>query len=219
MREYKKAVEYIKEMISSGELSIGDKLPAEREIAETLNISRNSTREAMRILDNSGVITSKRGSGNYLAGDIDRGFASVIDTMLILHKIDKTEIGSFRRYMDKLACNMILHKENADTDAIGAAVKDTWGAEKEDRAVLDKNFHYQLIKATDNRLVMIIMNCIAEIYSSWIQDIVQGLPEEQLQECNNCHMKIYEGLVNNDLKKCYDAIDEHYDLTDKYWQK
>lgn len=75
MREYKKAVEYIKEMISSGELSIGDKLPAEREIAETLNISRNSTREAMRILDNSGVITSKRGSGNYLAGDIDRGFA------------------------------------------------------------------------------------------------------------------------------------------------
>ena len=48
--EYEKAIEYIFKMIQNEELKVGSKLPTERFIAETLNIGRNSTREALSIL-------------------------------------------------------------------------------------------------------------------------------------------------------------------------
>ena len=68
VREYQKAVEYLCGLIKAGELKIGSKLPTERKLAETLSIGRNSTREALRILENMGVIVCRQGSGNYLAG-------------------------------------------------------------------------------------------------------------------------------------------------------
>lgn len=43
-QEYKKAIQYIYELMKSGELTIGSRLPTERALAETLGIGRNSTR-------------------------------------------------------------------------------------------------------------------------------------------------------------------------------
>ena len=50
-REYQKVISYLSQMIASGELAIGSRLPTERSLAETLSIGRNSTREALRMLD------------------------------------------------------------------------------------------------------------------------------------------------------------------------
>ena len=46
-QEYEKAIQYIYELMKSGELTIGSRLPTERALAETLGIGRNSTREAL----------------------------------------------------------------------------------------------------------------------------------------------------------------------------
>ena len=63
-REYHRAVDYLCGLIESGELKEGQKLPSERSIAETLSISRNSIREALRSLENMGVVESRVGSGS-----------------------------------------------------------------------------------------------------------------------------------------------------------
>ena len=55
-REYQKVISYLSQMIASGELAIGSRLPTERSLAETLSIGRNSTREALRMLEHTGVI-------------------------------------------------------------------------------------------------------------------------------------------------------------------
>lgn len=49
-QEYEKAIQYIYELMKSGELTIGSRLPTERALAETLGIGRNSTREALSIM-------------------------------------------------------------------------------------------------------------------------------------------------------------------------
>ena len=49
-QEYEKAVQYIYSMLRDGVVKPGDRLPTERAIAETLGISRNSTREALSVL-------------------------------------------------------------------------------------------------------------------------------------------------------------------------
>ena len=63
-KAYKGVIEYFKNRIMAGELRPGEKLPPEREIAQMLEVSRNSVREALRIMDMTGVISSQQGSGN-----------------------------------------------------------------------------------------------------------------------------------------------------------
>ena len=55
--EYEKVIDYINQLICSGELGVGSKLPTERSIAETLGIGRNSTREALSILHGMGTVS------------------------------------------------------------------------------------------------------------------------------------------------------------------
>ena len=66
-KSYLKVNDYIGEKISKGELKLGDKLPPERDLAKTLDISRNSIREGLRILENMGVVKSQHGAGNFIS--------------------------------------------------------------------------------------------------------------------------------------------------------
>lgn len=109
-KEYEKAIHYLYELIQNGELKIGSKLPTERSIAEQLNISRNSTREALRVLENTGLIESRHGSGNYLTGNMSKTISSVTNMMLLLQQTTKEEICFFRRNMEKSVCLSILEK-------------------------------------------------------------------------------------------------------------
>jgi GntR family transcriptional regulator, transcriptional repressor for pyruvate dehydrogenase complex len=61
-----KAIESIRAMISSGELSPGERLPPEHELADRLGVSRGSLREAVRALTQINVLDVRRGDGTYV---------------------------------------------------------------------------------------------------------------------------------------------------------
>ena len=61
-----KAIDSIRAMIRSGELSPGDRLPPEQELAERLGVSRGSLREAVRALSQINVLDVRRGDGTYV---------------------------------------------------------------------------------------------------------------------------------------------------------
>ena len=63
-------VDQIKNMILSGKLKIGDKLPPERELAELYKVSRTSVREALKALEAIGVLEIRQGGGIYIVNDI-----------------------------------------------------------------------------------------------------------------------------------------------------
>ena len=68
-RTFEGAVQQIAERIRLGELNEGDRLPAERELAVAMQISRATLREAVRVLSDAGVLTVRPGSsgGIYVA--------------------------------------------------------------------------------------------------------------------------------------------------------
>ena len=77
-KAYKGVIDYFKKKILDGELRPGEKLPPERDIAERLNVSRNSVREAIRIMDMTGVISSQQGSGNYITCEFQKSLAETM---------------------------------------------------------------------------------------------------------------------------------------------
>ena len=64
-----KIVEEFKRLIKSGELKLGEKLPAERELSQQLNVSRNTIRESYKILSTLGLIEIKHGHGAFVMND------------------------------------------------------------------------------------------------------------------------------------------------------
>ena len=71
-KAYKGVIDYFKNEDFGWRTSSGEKLPPERDIAERLNVSRNSVREAIRIMDMTGVISSQQGSGNYITCEFQK---------------------------------------------------------------------------------------------------------------------------------------------------
>ena len=83
-KAYKGVIEYFKNRIMAGELRPGEKLPPEREIAQMLEVSRNSVREALRIMDMTGVISSQQGSGNYITCEFQKSIAETMGMMFAM---------------------------------------------------------------------------------------------------------------------------------------
>lgn len=65
-RLYRQVAEQIRALVESGELTAGDRLPAERELAERLGVSRPTVREALIALEIEGYIQIRMGSGVYV---------------------------------------------------------------------------------------------------------------------------------------------------------
>ncbi len=65
-RVYQQVAEQVQEMILSGALRPGDRLPSERVMAAEFGVSRNSVREAVRAMEILGFVESRQGGGNFI---------------------------------------------------------------------------------------------------------------------------------------------------------
>lgn len=59
----------IRDLITSGRLKLGDRLPAERELAETLQVGRSTVREAIRAMESLGILEARPGEGTFLVSN------------------------------------------------------------------------------------------------------------------------------------------------------
>lgn len=66
VRIFEQAVGQIRDLILSGELPVGEKLPTEMELSKLLSVGRSSVREALRVLESEGLVEVRRGSGTFV---------------------------------------------------------------------------------------------------------------------------------------------------------
>ena len=71
-RVSKGIIDQVRDLISSGRLKPGDRLPSERELAQTFGVGRSTVREAIRSMESLGLIEVRAGEGTFLAGPTAR---------------------------------------------------------------------------------------------------------------------------------------------------
>ena len=216
-KEYNKAIEYVMDQIKDGNLGIGSKLPAERALAETLGIGRNSTREALRTLENMGVIFSKQGSGNFVTGDMTSVLPGMLEMMMVLSRFDKEELHSFRHNMEKTVCSMILQSGDRAKEIARKALRilNEAAVSAEDEIDIDMRFHFALVEGTGNRLMISLMQSVSEIYTDMISQVLSSADEEKKNRLFKAHEEIAKALEAGDEAKCFKAIDEHYNIIEE----
>ena len=216
-REYEKVTNYIVEQIRTRKLTIGSKLPSERTLAAQLGISRNSTREALRNLENMGIIECRQGSGSYVRCEMTKVLSSMFGLLFNLENISIIDLNIFRKAFDKVVCSMLIDKNDDLTELADRATKllDSEPEDHDEEIKIDHDFHYMLLEATDNPLMRVVSVSLSEMYNESINTVLQASRKENKDGFLDAHRRIVEALKSGSKAKCDDAVNLHYERVDE----
>jgi len=150
------AIVRIKEMIVSGQLRPGDKLPREADLAETLGLSRNSLREAVKALSLMNVLDVRQGDGTYVTSLDPNLLLDALTFVVDFHRDDSVlEFLRVRRILEPAAAAMAAQSVTAEQvhhmqEVIDASLA---GDVPEDLLTLDIEFHRLVGAASGNSVL------------------------------------------------------------------
>ncbi|MEV4756918.1 FadR/GntR family transcriptional regulator [Micromonospora sp. NPDC049559] len=147
------AIDKIKEMIVSGELGPGDRLPKEVDLAERLGLSRNSLREAVKALSIIRVLDVRQGDGTYVTSLEPHLLLDALNFVVDFHRDDTVlHFLEVRRILEPAATE-IAAQRMTDADIVKLqAVLDDLGSAPDIEALVanDLEFHRRIAAASEN---------------------------------------------------------------------
>ena len=177
-RAFEVVCERIRELVASGRLKKGDKLPPERELAIQLGVSRLAIREAFRSLENAGLIALQRGpkGGAFIQASSDRKMTELMQDMLNLGTITLSELTEARIFIlasvARLACERATTQdleqieENVRLNEV--ALK---SGSREIRLQHATDFYELLASATKNKVMTVVVRSLTDVIRVILQRI------------------------------------------------
>lgn len=160
----------IRAKLSTRELGPGDKLPSEREFAEQLGVSRNAVREALRVLEASGVITIQKGhTGGAFVGKGDANvIARGLSDLMHLRGSSLEQITEARYWIEEIVVRVACERHTeADLvrleENLQAAEAAVERGERDKTLGIAIAFHIILAEATKNTLLILVMQTITGV--------------------------------------------------------
>lgn len=200
----------IQRLIEDGKLKHGDKLPTERELTGIFKVSRHSVREAIRVLEQQGLVKSRLGSGTYVVLDDEPTLAEYLTKAIDREKGKLTEIFQFRRMIEPQIA--ALAAENASEEDISELVHITdlqrQALNQPEEAVeLDRRFHTALAAGTGSGVLVNIVDRINDILgqsrtAGYQTDIRRGRSLDG-------HDRIVAAVRASDPKEAAEAMLDH----------
>ena len=97
----------IRKLIIHSSLVPGDRLPSERELAETLSISRASVREALRALSFLGIVETRHGGGTFLCEQDSHRYIELLSEFIVTKQTKASDIVDMLRLLESMALTEI----------------------------------------------------------------------------------------------------------------
>jgi GntR family transcriptional repressor for pyruvate dehydrogenase complex len=158
----------IEDMIVSGILRGGSKLPSERELAETLDVSRVKLREALKRLEDRQLIEVRHGEGSYIAPLIGSAMAPALIDLYARHHAAFFDYLEYRREQEGFAASLAAERATeADKEIITALMDRLESAhEVQDSKAsqeADIGFHSAIVDASHNSTLIHMMTSIYDL--------------------------------------------------------
>lgn len=197
-------------------LQPGDKLPAERELAEMLKVSRGSIRDAIRSLELMGLVEPRQGVGTVVCEVSAESLISPLTGLLVRQEQHISELLDFRRMLEPSlaarAASRATTEEIAELESILARQE-----EKISRGELaideDSEFHYNVAVASNNSVVLklldILMDLLRESRERSLQ--MEGRPQKSLAG----HRRILAAIKRHDTEGAKVAMRRHIEDVEK----
>lgn len=203
-RLHEDIVGQIQKKIIAGELAVGDRLPAERELAATFDVNRSTVREAVKKLEFLGLVEIHHGDGIYVKNYLESGNLELLRTLLYMdHGIDITILTNLLEIRRIISPPMAAHAAEYCTEKHVAELEDVLAG---DDSMLEKDLkvHHLIAKASNNLLYVFILNFFNQVYRDY--GFLYFENEENLEHSRNFHREILTALKNGDSKKAFKVM-------------
>ncbi|CAI8804157.1 MULTISPECIES: FadR/GntR family transcriptional regulator [Pseudomonas] len=172
------ALEQLRWRISEGRWAIGERLPTEPELAAELGISRNTVREAMRVLAFSGLIEIRQGDGSYL-----RSMTDPLGAMRALSHCTLEQAQETRQILEVEAVGLAaVRRTDADLTALHEALKASavlYHGDLEAYISADLLFHKRLVDAAHNPALSELYQYFSAIVGAQLRQTLNISPRRQ----------------------------------------
>jgi DNA-binding FadR family transcriptional regulator len=224
-RAFEEVSNQIKKLIFNGVFRPGDRRPPEAELAQQFNVGRQSVREALRILELSGFITTQKGGGggSIIKDNISNTISSLFLDAFYLEKISIEELTVARIDIEKV---VLVHAiNNADNDDIKGLQQNITEAKqkiKSNNNCIDENiqFHNLMAKASKNHFFVIVVEALSSAVRHFMtqlgsnsqnSDDSEWYRESILKSKNTLsyHEDILDAITSKDQQRAGELLEAH----------
>ncbi|MBM4434184.1 MAG: FadR family transcriptional regulator [Chloroflexi bacterium] len=208
-RLYQGIVAQIEGLLERGELKPGDQLPAERQLAEQLQVSRSSVREALRSLELLGIVETRAGGGTFVRqaqpDDLTKPLTRVIARGHTLRDVIDVR-GLIEPAIAERAAKNVTAAELAELHEILGA-QEAKVARGESYVEEDTRFHEVIGGAARNELLVTVLGAIWDVLRASREEWLQT--EKRARESLEAHRRILAALERRDPASARAAAVEH----------
>jgi GntR family transcriptional repressor for pyruvate dehydrogenase complex len=206
---YEEVAKQIERLILK-KLKPGDKLPSERELAETLRVSRSSIRDAIRGLELMGLVEPRQGAGTIVRETSVEALVNPFANALKRRQEMVSELLDFRKMLEPpLAARAAAHASPDDVSEMEEILQRQAEKQGQGEPAVDEDteFHYGIALASGNSVVLkvldIVMDQLRETRERSLQ--VEGRPQKSLAG----HRRILAAIKRHDAEAAKAAMRRH----------
>jgi GntR family transcriptional repressor for pyruvate dehydrogenase complex len=173
------------QLIEAGKLKAGDRLPSERELAETFRVSRSSVREAIKTLENEGLVISRPGSGTFITALNVEAIVAPLASLLSRGKDALVDLFEMRCLVEPSIAALAAERATpADILRLKEIYTQQGQQIERDTSAVDSDaaFHLTIGQATHNAALQRLVAAIVEI--------LKPIREKSLQTPGRAHKSL-----------------------------
>lgn len=193
----------------SGSFVPGQRIPSERQLAQSLAVGRSAVRDALRPLAAFGLLDVRVGDGTYLADPNTDLLPRLIEWGMLIQESRVLDLIEVRRHMEVVTAR--LAAERRDDQAIAELrqhLTDLGAARSpEVFSKADTAFHVRIAEASGNAVLAGMLKRIETLLRAWIMRIQTTTP--QLQRTYREHIPIFEAIAAGDGDAAASAMASH----------
>lgn len=210
-RTFEAAIDHLTDAIERSSLRRGDRLPGEHELARLLEISRPTLRQALRVLELSGVIEVRRGKagGVFVASELVPTVA--ISSAVALEESAAADVLRARRVLETAVAHEAASRATAEDYAHLERSIDLLRGHLGERPLVmraDALFHRALVRACHNRTLESAMRGVAKELAPIRDAYSGGLPRDRLTL--DVHERQLEAMRRHERGLLERALDDHF---------
>jgi DNA-binding FadR family transcriptional regulator len=200
----------LEEMILGDTKLCGEKLPSEQELATRFAVSRNIIREALKLLKERGLVTSRTGDGSYISKPEPQALTTMISRMLVMNNINAEDIYEMRVMLECNACLLAARSATeAELNSLTAINREMEEKQRdlEARVDLDLKFHARIAEISGNALLSIFVKSMTHLRKATIRQAIQS--EGGSQDGIDYHDRVIAALRSREAKQAEQLMREH----------
>ncbi|HTK27547.1 MAG TPA: FadR/GntR family transcriptional regulator [Pyrinomonadaceae bacterium] len=205
-------VERLRTMIQSGEITAGDRLPPERDLAKLLGVSRPTLRAGIRSLSTVGILQSRQGAGTFVA-EVEASptlDGSALRLLSALHGFTSDEMFEARLALEMSIAALAAERASSEQMTLMAEEIASMYASLDDPEqylVHDMQFHQLIAAASENRILTSLMNMIAKILFDARRKTVKNATD--LKDSVSQHQNVYRAIRERSPEMARAAMHDH----------